>query len=108
MYLGYDQGGKERMSDMGTLNKLRGPFDDRSVKNFLEGMRSGEVGHLYREGTASGEKVPNHLGWLWKQADDQFAVSTPRGTLISGDELKTYEAVETILEPNPEYIIHDA
>lgn len=95
---------------MGALDEWRGPFDEVSVKDFLKGMRPGDAAHVYREdSTASGAKLPDHRGWLQKEADGGFAVSTPiRGTRISGDQLGIDEAVDAVRELDPDYVVHDA
>lgn len=94
---------------MGALERWNGPFSQKAIRDFFEGMRLGQAAHLYREETtASGDRVPDHLGWFQKETNGRLAASTGAyGTRISGNTLNLDEAVSAASEPNPDYIVYE-
>lgn len=67
------------------LERWEGPFDEVTVRNFLEARSEGDVMQVYRTTTtARGQEVPVHLGWFQKERDGRFAAQTPRYAHLRG------------------------
>lgn len=94
---------------MTLLNRWDGPFDEKSVRNFLQEMRRDAAIHVYRTArTKLGKAVPDHRGWFHKAADGRFAAQLPSGIFYQGAELDLEEAVAGFCGLGPEYVIHNA
>ncbi len=90
------------------LTKLEGPFGDAGARGFLGNLPHGAAVHLYQTfRTASGQEVPDHLGWF-RRIGPRFDADTRRGLSLGGLGLELDDAVYDFLELEPEYVVHDA